>query len=289
MSAKKFRYSLFPFGLLGLSNDCGRVSGDKNRPAKFAVETFAPLLCNAHDSSQDGLSGGYSQADDHFRANDFNFRFQPRFTRYHLPYQWFLVHPSFSPLDPFEMLDGIGDIHVLARDIGISSALSSILPAGPTNGRPCRSSMSAGCSPTNTNRACLGPSPKTVCVACLYKSQPWHERAALRSRSSVRCAGRKFSAEVGRLVVNKNLFSFCLESQKSHFASRLQDKSRQPSIVKVLVADQHLRLVVFHPFVSYLPQSMCQRARRRTCRLILGFAYNSFPITHFALPKFEWD
>jgi hypothetical protein len=83
------------------------------------VETFAPLLCNAHNSSEHGLSGGYSQADDHFGANDFNLRFQPRFTRDHLPYQWFLVHPSLSPLDPFEMLDGVGDIDLLAGDIGL--------------------------------------------------------------------------------------------------------------------------------------------------------------------------
>jgi len=117
--SRKVQVFLFPFGFLALSNDCGRVSGDKNRPAKFAVETFAPLLCNAHNSSKHRLSSGYSQADDHFRAHDFNLRFQPRFTRDHLPDQWFLVQPSFSPLNPFEMLDGIGDVDVVARDTRI--------------------------------------------------------------------------------------------------------------------------------------------------------------------------
>lgn len=117
--SQKVQVFLFPFGLLALSKDCGRVSGDKNRPAKFAVERFAPLLRNAHNSSQHGLSGGYSQADDDFGINDFNLRFQPRLTRDHLPYQWFLVHPPLSPADPFEMLDGVGDINNLAEDIGL--------------------------------------------------------------------------------------------------------------------------------------------------------------------------
>src|SRR5262245_11598947 len=64
-----------------------------------------------------------------------------------------------------------------------SSALSSIAPAGPTNGAPCRSSWSPGCSPTNITRAFLGPAPKTTCVAVLYRSQPRHSwAAALRLR-----------------------------------------------------------------------------------------------------------
>ena len=61
--------------------------------------------------------------------------------------------------------------------------------------------------PIEGAKGVVGPSPKTVCVACLYKSQPWHERAALRSLSSVTCAGRKFSAEGCRLIVKKNLLS----------------------------------------------------------------------------------
>src|SRR5206468_2406738 len=38
-------------------------------------------------------------------------------------------------------------------------------PAGPTNGAPCRSSWSPGCSPTMTMRASVGPLPNTVRLA----------------------------------------------------------------------------------------------------------------------------
>jgi hypothetical protein len=44
---------------------------------------------------------------------------------------------------------------------------SSSRPAGPTKGRPVRSSSSPGCSPTSTTRALTLPSPNTVCVASL--------------------------------------------------------------------------------------------------------------------------
>lgn len=44
-------------------------------------------------------------------------------------------------------------------------------PAGPTKGRPVRSSWSPGCSPISMTGACAGPSPKTVCVAFSHSGQ----------------------------------------------------------------------------------------------------------------------
>ena len=43
------------------------------------------------------------------------------------------------------------------------------MPAGPTKGRPARSSTSPGCSPTSMSRP-ESPSPNTVCVARSYRS-----------------------------------------------------------------------------------------------------------------------
>jgi hypothetical protein len=57
-------------------------------------------------------------------------------------------------------------IHTSARETPATrSAASSTRPAGPTNGRPCRSSWSPGCSPTSMIAAREGPLPNTVCVA----------------------------------------------------------------------------------------------------------------------------
>src|SRR5438093_13128327 len=48
--------------------------------------------------------------------NDFNLCLQPRLTGYHLPDRRFLVQASLAALDPFEMLDGVGDIDLVARN-----------------------------------------------------------------------------------------------------------------------------------------------------------------------------
>src|SRR6478609_8789985 len=61
-----------------------------------------------------------------------------------------------------------------------STALTSSRPAGPTNGAPCRSSRSPGCSPTSTRRASAGPAEKTVWVAGSQSSQPRQSAAAAR-------------------------------------------------------------------------------------------------------------
>src|SRR5215203_3587852 len=59
-----------------------------------------------------------------------------------------------------------------------SRAWSSMRPAGPTNGRPARSSPSPGCSPTSITSERAAPSPKTVWVASRYRSQAMHPAAA---------------------------------------------------------------------------------------------------------------
>ena len=64
-----------------------------------------------------------------------------------------------------------------------SSASSRMRPAGPTNGRPLRSSWSPGCSPININGAADGPSPNTVCVAGSQRSQSLQCAACARSSS----------------------------------------------------------------------------------------------------------
>src|SRR4051812_47151667 len=62
-----------------------------------------------------------------------------------------------------------------------SSALSRSFPAGPTNGLPCRSSWSPGCSPTKTTSAFDVPSPKTVWVPVSCSGQAVQPAAASRS------------------------------------------------------------------------------------------------------------
>ena len=53
------------------------------------------------------------------------------------------MQSAFASRLPFEMLDGIRDEDFAPIDSGVSSASSNSAPAGPTNGRPCRSSVIA--------------------------------------------------------------------------------------------------------------------------------------------------
>src|SRR6185437_8301432 len=76
-----------------------------------------------------------------------------------------------------------------------SNARSRSMPDGPTNGRPALSSASPGCSPTTITRARAGPSPNTVCVPSLNRSQPRQPFDAARSAESDARAGMKSAAE----------------------------------------------------------------------------------------------
>src|SRR3954452_22253940 len=74
-------------------------------------------------------------------------------------------------------------------------ARSSSFPAGPTKGRPRRSSMSPGCSPTKAMRASAGPSPKTVpLLSSAYRSQPRQDLAASASPARSASDGTNSSA-----------------------------------------------------------------------------------------------
>ena len=57
-------------------------------------------------------------------------------------------------------------------------------------GRPSMSSRSPGCSPTSITSAFASPSPNTVCVPVLWRSQARHPWTASRSASSVSSSGR---------------------------------------------------------------------------------------------------
>src|SRR5512133_2134801 len=75
-----------------------------------------------------------------------------------------------------------------------SSARSRRRPAGPTKGRPERSSSSPGCSPTRRISAVAGPSPNTVCVPRSHSGQARQPAAARRSEGRVGCSGTRGAA-----------------------------------------------------------------------------------------------
>src|SRR2546429_4214738 len=65
-----------------------------------------------------------------------------------------------------------------------ASRVSSSLPAAPTNGSPCRSSLNPGASPTIITLAGHGPTPGTACVRVACSPQFLQDRIVSWSRSS---------------------------------------------------------------------------------------------------------
>src|SRR3954452_14737398 len=78
-----------------------------------------------------------------------------------------------------------------------STQLHRTRPAGPTNGRPCLSSWSPGCSPTNTIGAELGPAPNTACVVSVESGHPLQVCTARSNVGSDFEAGTKGTAVHG--------------------------------------------------------------------------------------------
>src|SRR5690348_2336238 len=103
-----------------------------------------------------------------------------------------------------------------------ASSVSSSLPAAPTNGSPCRSSLKPGASPTIITSAGHGPTPGTACVRVACRLHLVQARtSAWRTASS---------------ATELSDFDSGLEGdQVSRFADDLHDR------LKLLVRERHER------------------------------------------------
>src|SRR5688572_15266169 len=97
-------------------------------------------------------------------------------------------------------------------------ALSSTAPAGPTNGRPVRSSASPGCSPTSTIGALAGPSPNTACVA-LANSGHASQSCAAEAKPRIDLTGGTGSVGAERLGLATGTVAI-LQGYSHHFAEK---------------------------------------------------------------------
>ena len=82
------------------------------------------------------------------------------------------------------------------------SSVSSSLPAAPTNGSPCRSSLAPGASPTNIRSASALPAPNTTDVRVAASSaQRVHARASISS--SFNASRRSLAVAIAASVVRR--------------------------------------------------------------------------------------
>jgi hypothetical protein len=146
-----------------------RVDGDVGADALRREERLPALVADGDAAPEHRTRRRHTQADQGRRPDEPQLLLEPGVARLHFLLARTLVNAPFSSRVrlPFEMLDRVRDVDPSAVEPARARAWSSRRPAGPTNGRPARSSSCPGCSPTITMDARPGPSPKTVWVARL--------------------------------------------------------------------------------------------------------------------------
>jgi len=79
----------------------------------------APLFEKTMVGPDDRVGGGRAQTNDQLRPHDRKFGFEPWSAGGDFGARWLLMDPPLAPLFEFEMLHGIGDVDIRARDSGI--------------------------------------------------------------------------------------------------------------------------------------------------------------------------
>lgn len=84
----------------------------------------SPLFRHSEVLSHQGLGGGRAQGHDQPGMDQGEFRLQPWMAGVDLPGIGFLMQPPFSPGDPFEMFDGVGEVKMVAVNAeGLEAAI----------------------------------------------------------------------------------------------------------------------------------------------------------------------
>ena len=113
---KELTIFVFALSLVAPSEDRRGMDGDEHCGPGLAGEKFAALAADQDNSTEYRLRRRRPEANQDFRLNDFQFRFEPRLAGRDLADRWFLMQSALAALDPAEMLDRIGDINFLARN-----------------------------------------------------------------------------------------------------------------------------------------------------------------------------
>src|SRR5690606_23797426 len=100
------------------SEHCGRVGGDEGVPPVPAGDHRAALSTDAHPPSQDRATSAGAQTDDHVRVDDGELGLQPRMTRHQMAQLGRLMDTALTTLLKPEVLDGVGEVHLVAPDPG---------------------------------------------------------------------------------------------------------------------------------------------------------------------------
>lgn len=126
--------------VIGRPEDCRRMDGCYNELGKRGAYKLTALFGDSEVLSKQSLCCGRAKANHDPRFEKLDFSFQPGPARVDLLSVGLFVYAALSAGPPFEMLHNVGDVYLATVEPAVASAESSSFPAGPTKGRPDRSS-----------------------------------------------------------------------------------------------------------------------------------------------------
>ncbi len=106
-----------------------RMHGREQRRRPLGIELQSARLHDAEGSSEQGLGGGRSKADDHVRLDECNLVLEPRKTRADLTGAWCLMNASLRSrvFGPLEVLHRVSEVDVIAVEAnGVERAIEQL-------------------------------------------------------------------------------------------------------------------------------------------------------------------
>ncbi len=162
----RYRQKNFAFALprlaLGDAQDCGGINRRDHGSAPGGGLSLATQLGQAKFPAEQSLGRSGVQSDNHARRDDGDFALQPLMTRSDLPRIGLVMNPAPARGSHLKCLTALVIYTSAHGTCAAAKAWSNKSPAGPTKGRPSRSSRSSGISPTSMRTACGGPPLKIV-------------------------------------------------------------------------------------------------------------------------------
>ncbi len=108
--------------VVGGAQNRRRVDGGEDGRQAGRKEGLAAILRDAKGAAEESLGGSGAEADDHFRLDLLEFGVEPGAAGGDFAGAGLLVDAALAARLPFEMLDGIGDVDVVAIDAGVGEA-----------------------------------------------------------------------------------------------------------------------------------------------------------------------
>jgi hypothetical protein len=119
----EFLHRRFPLRLIPRAQNRRGMRGHGDELGEIGLDRTPTVTADSDMRTEQRLTGCRPEANECFGADHFELSLEPRQARAHLPAVGLLVDPPLTAGLVAEVLDGVGDVHLLAGDPGALEAL----------------------------------------------------------------------------------------------------------------------------------------------------------------------